>query len=210
MLTEREHLARELHDELAQGLALINLQAQLVSGLLEAGQEEQAQAQLQVLAKAAREAQVDVRGEIGKLSYRMDPVEGFLESLRHYTQTFQETYGVQTELVSSADLPTFSFAPTVEAQLLPIVQEAFANIRKHARAKHVRVSLTKEPECMFLEIEDDGVGFDPDRLPTSHETFGQGIMSQRAAEVGGRVEVKSTPGKGTKVTIEVPVNAEAL
>lgn len=209
-LTEREHLARELHDELAQGLAMINVQAQLVSGLLETGQKDQAQAQLQVLARAAREAQLDVRGEIGKLSYRMDPNGGFLESLQHYLQTFQETVGVQTELISCENLRTVSLTPTVEAQLLPIVQEAFANIRKHARAKHVRLSVTRDPGCISLEIEDDGVGFDPDRLPSSHERFGQGIMSQRAAEVGGRVVVSSALGKGTKVAIQVPVQAEAL
>lgn len=209
-LKEREHLARELHDELAQGLAFINLQSQLIGSLLEAGQKEKAQAQLQVLAKAAREAQMDVRGEIGKLSYRIDPAGDLLESLRLYSLTFQEKYGVQTELISSVDFPSISFAPTVEAQLLPIVQEAFTNIRKHARANHVRVSLTKEPKCIFIEIEDDGVGFNPDERFTSHETFGQGIMSQRAAEVGGWVEVKSVPGKGTKVTIAVPVIAETL
>ena len=199
-----------MHDELAQGLALINIQAQLVSGLLEAGQQEQAEVQLQTLARAAREAQFDVRGEIGKLSYHVDPGEGFLEWLRHYTQTFQEKYGVQIELVASADLRVIAFAPTVEAQLLHIVQEAFANIRKHAMAKHVCVTLTKEPEYILLEIQDNGVGFDPDRLQASHETFGQGIMAQRAAEVGGRLKVKSVLGKGTKVTIEVPTIAEVL
>jgi signal transduction histidine kinase len=94
-------------------------------------------------------------------------------------------------------------------QLLRIVQEAFANIRKHAGAQNVRVSITKELDCMILRIEDDGVGFDPARLPVSHRSFGLGIMSQRAAEVGGRVEVKSAPGKGTRVIIEVPVKKEA-
>jgi signal transduction histidine kinase len=87
------------------------------------------------------------------------------------------------------------------------VQEAFANIHKHARAKQVRVSLTKEPGCMLLRIEDDGVGFDAGKLPTSQEAFGLGIMSQRAAEIGGRVEVNSAPGKGTRVTVVIPVDS---
>jgi PAS domain S-box-containing protein len=209
-LHERDRLARELHDELAQDLALINLQAQLVNGLLEAGQEEQAQAQLQVLARAAREAHVDVRGEIGNLSHRVDPVEGFLGSLRHFAEAFQESCGTEIDLTLPGDLLAISFAPAAEVQLLRIVQEAFANIRKHAMAKHVQVSLTKEPGCMLLRIEDDGVGFDPDKLPASPEAFGLGIMYQRAAEVGGRVVVKSAPGKGTQVIIQVPVNEEAL
>jgi signal transduction histidine kinase len=62
---------------------------------------------------------------------------------------------------------------------------------------------------MLLQIEDDGFGFDPDKLPASHTAYGLGIMSQRAAEVGGRVEVKSAPGIGTEVIIEVPLKEEA-
>jgi signal transduction histidine kinase len=208
-LHERDRLACELHDELAQDLALINLQAQIVSGLLEAGQEEQAWAQLQVLSRAAREAHVDVRGEIGMLSHRGYSVDGFLESLRHFTKAFQKNYGIEADLILPKELLAISFPPTAEVQLLRIVQEAFANIRKHAGAKHVRVSLTKEPGYMLLQIEDDGFGFDPDKLPASHTAYGLGIMSQRAAEVGGRVEVKSAPGIGTEVIIEVPLKEEA-
>ena len=95
--------------------------------------------------------------------------------------------------------------------MLRIVQEAFTNIRKHARAMHVRVALTREPGCLKLTIEDDGIGFDPQNLPSPRQTFGLGIMSNRAEEVNGRVEVKSAPGKGTKVTVVVPkVTSERL
>jgi len=206
MLKEREHLARELHDELAQGLASINVHAQLVSGLLEAGQPEEAQAQLQILAQAARNAQVDVRGEIRMLSYRMDPVEGFLESLRRYLHAFQETHKIQTELAASTDFPMRLFSPTVETQLMHIVQEAFTNIQKHAMAKHVRVYAAREHGSFKLKIEDDGRGFDLEQIRPANNSFGQGIMAQRAAEVGGRVEINSAPGKGTRVLIEVPMD----
>jgi PAS domain S-box-containing protein len=210
MLQERERLGRELHDELAQELAMINVQAQLVSGLLEAGQEEQAREQLQSLARASREAQVDVRREIGKLSHRMDPADGFLGNLRHLTEVFGASCGIRIDLVLPEDPRSISLSPTAEVHLLRIVQEAFANIRKHAGAKQVRVSITKELDCITLKIGDDGVGFDPLRLPGSHESFGLGIMSQRAAEVGGRVEVKSIPGKGTGVLIAIPLKEEAI
>jgi signal transduction histidine kinase len=210
MLHEREQLARELHDELAQELAMINVQAQLVGGLLEAGQEEQAREQLQVLARASRSAQVDVRREIGKLSHHGDAADGFLGTLRNLTQAFGSSCGIRIDLSLPEELPAISLAPTAEMQLLRIVQESLANIRKHAEAKHVRISVTQKPQSMLLHIQDDGIGFDPHRLPRSHESFGLGIMSQRAAEVGGRVEVKSAPGSGTEVIIEVPARLEAI
>jgi len=210
ILKEREHLAQELHDELAQSLASINVQAQLVSGLLEAGQPDEARAQLEILAKAARETQVEVRGEIKLLSYRTNAIEGFMESLRRYTQGFQETYKIQTDLAAPADLPVVSFSPTVEAQLMHIVQEAFTNIRKHANARNVRVYAVRGQDTFSLEIEDDGRGFDTNIIHAGSESFGQGIMAQRAAEAGGFVEVNSAPGKGTRVLINVPLDRRVV
>jgi two-component system, NarL family, nitrate/nitrite sensor histidine kinase NarX len=113
---------------------------------------------------------------------------------------------VVREDLTLPDLLAASFPVTAEVQLLRFVQEAFANIRKHARAKHVQVSLRTDPDCIVLSIEDDGVGFDPEKRSRSPTSFGLGIMSQRAAEVSGRVDVKSALGKGTQVIIEVPVH----
>ncbi len=207
-MNERERLARELHDELSQQLATINVQAQLVDGLLEVGQGDQARDQLQLLAKTAREAQVDVRGEISKLSHNFVHEKGFVGALRQYLESFQQRYGIETELVIPVTDKTITFTPVAEVQLLRIVQEAFTNIRKHARASHARVFLMREPMCMKLLIEDDGVGFDPENLSSSRQTFGLGIMSNRATEVNGQVEVESEPGKGTRVTVVIPVNGE--
>lgn len=209
MMNEREQLARELHDELSQELAAINVQAQLVEGLLEAGQANEAQDQLQLLAKTAREAQLDVRGEISKLSHSLTQEKGFLGALRQHLESFQVRYGIETELVIPATDQTITFTPVAEVQLVRIVQEALTNIQKHARASHVCVALKREPGCLKLMIEDDGIGFDPESLSSSRQTFGIGIMSNRAEEVNGRVEVESTPGKGTKVTVVVPVNGSS-
>lgn len=203
-LKEREQVARELHDELAQELAMINVQAQLVSGLLEAGKEEQAQNQLHLLAKAARESQVDVRGQIRKLSLSIDPEEGVLGALRHFLDMFRQMYGIESELILPELQSAISLAPMVEVQLLRIVQEAFTNIRKHANAKKVLLSLTMEAGCLKLIIEDDGIGFDPNRLSSPVRSFGLGIMSARAKDVGGSVAIHSNPGQGTQIIVVVP------
>jgi signal transduction histidine kinase len=207
-LTERERLGRELHDGFSQDLALINLQAQLVSGLLETGQKEQALAQLQVLAKAARDTQVDVRAEISKLAHSKAQGQDFLGAITHFTETFQQTYGIETEWVVPAAHQAISLTPAVEAQLLRIVQESFTNIRKHAGATRVTVSLKRENGCLELAIEDNGKGFDPQSLPAAGRSFGLGIMSARAGEVNGRLDVNSTPGKGTRVSVFIPVDGE--
>lgn len=207
-LQEREHLARELHDELSQNLALINLQAQLVSGLLESGQAAQAQTQLQLLAKVAREVQVDVRGEIGRLSHDLVREKGFVGALSHFMETFQQSYGIETKLIPPGSDQTIAVTPAVGVQLLRIVQEAFTNIRKHAVAKNVCVAFMMEPGYLKILIEDDGIGFDPGTSPSSHQTFGLGIMSNRAREINGQVKVESVPGEGTKVTVMVPVTRE--
>jgi PAS domain S-box-containing protein len=204
-LKEREQVARELHDHLSQELALINVQAQLVGGLLEEGQTDQARAQLQLLAKVARETQVDVRGEIRTLSLKASSEEGFLEALRQFLDIFQQSYGIETELVLPGDLSRISLTPTVAVQLLRIVQEALANIRKHAQAKHVRVTLSREPGCVGLIIEDDGIGFDSEALPAPGHTFGLGFMSERAEEINAQVEVLSALGTGTRIALKVPV-----
>ncbi len=206
-LQERERLARELHDELAQELALINVQAQLAADLLEAGQAEQARAQLQQLAKEARQVQVDVREEISQLLHGIAPGEDFLRALTRFIHTFQQTYGIDAQVI----LPqqgqlTPTFEPAAEVQLLRIVQEALTNIRKHARATQVRVVLTGELDCAQLVIADNGAGFNAINQPTARQSYGLGIMSERAKEFNGRVDIESAPGAGTRVVVRAPLS----
>ena len=205
---EREMLARDLHDELSQDLSFINVEAQAVCDELAAGQVEQASADLQRLAKIAREAQVDVRGQITRLSLDALSKEGFPRALRQFVSSFWSMYGIQAELCLSQDSHEYSLDLTAEVQLLRIVQEAFANIRKHANARNVRVALENPPGRIVLSIEDDGVGFDPAQNPAGRASFGLRIMSQRAAEIGGCVTVHSSPGAGTRVVVEVPVSTK--
>jgi PAS domain S-box-containing protein len=204
MLKEREQVARELHDQLSQGVALINVQAQVVSSLLEANQPEQAQAQLQLLACVARETQADVRGEIRTLSLDIAPGESFAQALRRQVETFGLVHGVRAQLVLPEAHATISFAPTVEVQLLRIVQEALTNIRKHARATGVQVAMTPKTGGVVVAVEDDGIGFDPDRPPAPGQAFGLRIMSERAAEINAQVEIKTAPGQGTRIEVHVP------
>jgi signal transduction histidine kinase len=205
-LQERERLARELHDELAQELALINLQAQLAKDMLALGQVEQAREQLQILASEALRAQVDVRDEISKLLHRIAEGEDFLGALKRILQAFQKTNGINVQVDLTEDETDIFFEPATEVQLLRIVQEALTNIRKHARATSVKVELTRESDSTQMVIEDNGVGFDTEHLLAGQQSYGLGIISERAKEFQGRVSVDSTPGQGTRIVVKIPDN----
>ncbi len=204
-LKEREQVARELHDELSQELAFINLQAQAASELLTAGETLQARAHLARLAEVARETQVDVREQISKLSLSILPEEGFIGALRRFLEAFHRTYEIQAELIFPEGQLTVLLEPTAEVQLLRIVQEAFTNIRKHACARSARVSMAMESDGMELVIEDDGNGFDLRQRAENGETFGLRIMRERAAEIGGSLQVESEAGRGTRVIVRIPI-----
>ncbi len=207
-LKEREQVARELHDELSQELAFINVQAQATRELMAAGQYGQATAHLERLAGMARETYADVRGQISKLSLAILPDEGLVGVLRRFIELFNRMYGIQAELIVTDNQSSISLERTAEAQLLRIIQEAFTNIRKHACAKNVQVYLATDQGCVKLTVADDGVGFDPDGLAGNGESFGMRIMRERAAEIGGSFQVQSEAGGGTRIVVRVPAAAD--
>jgi signal transduction histidine kinase len=204
---ERERIAREMHDSLAQVLGYVNTKAQATEALLESGQTEKAAAQLGQLSEAARAAYADVRE--GILGLRASPGEArtFVETLRDYLEQWQGQSGVAVAL--SID-PAEDFAPRLtphgEVQLLRIIQEALANVRKHAGATRAEIRLLVSDGCLETSINDDGSGFDPDALErTALPRFGLATMRERAEAIGGTLTVASTPGGGTSVTASVPV-----
>jgi signal transduction histidine kinase len=203
-LQERERLARELHDELAQELALINLQAQFAKDLLVMGQLEKAQEQLQILASEALRAQVDVRDEISKLLYRIEDEEGFLGSIKRLVNNFQKTYGINVQFTPPERQMDIALKPAIEVQLLRIIQEALTNIRKHAQASNVKVIMKKDSESTQLLIEDNGIGFDIENNPVKQNSYGLGIISERVKEFQGSVKLDTAPGKGTRIIVEIP------
>jgi signal transduction histidine kinase len=203
-LKEREQVARELHDELSQGLAFINLQAQAAGELLTAGDSQQAAAHLARLAEVARGTQADVREQITGLSLGILPQEGFLGALRRFMETFSRPYGIQAELNFPDGGSAIVLEPTAEVQLLRIIQEAFTNIRKHSDARRAQVSLAMTGTGMEVIVEDDGRGFDSREGADSGGTFGLRFMGERAAEIGGSLRVESEAGRGTRVIVRVP------
>ena len=209
---ERDRIAREMHDSLAQVLGYVNTKAQAIQELLRAGQVERASGQVGQLSEAARGAYADVREGILGLRTTLGPDRSFLTALREYAQLWQDQSDVAVELrVTPPETQLHSLSPTAELQLLRLIQEALANVRKHARASHVCIHLTESPDHVEAIVEDDGRGFDPGRLGAAgHPRFGLSTMRERAEAVGGDLHVISNPGQGTRVVVHIPTGGVPL
>jgi signal transduction histidine kinase len=210
---ERERIAREMHDSLAQVLGYVNTKAQAVQELLKTGQIERAEGQVGQLGEAARAAYADVREGILGLRTSLGPGRGLLDALREYLERWQEQSSVRAQLTIEPPGASLSgLSPGAELQLLRIVQEALANVRKHATATRVRVCLTDAPDQVEAVVEDDGRGFAVSERSRADERagphFGLSTMRERAESVGGVLEVVSSPGKGTRVTVRVPARRD--
>jgi signal transduction histidine kinase len=202
---ERLRIAHEMHDGMAQVLAYVNTKAQAVQAYLRAGKGDEADAQLDQLAKAAREVYADAREGILGLRTASGPSATLAVALRAFLTTWRDQSGIEVELEADDSL---RFEPAVELQLLRIVQESLTNVRKHARASCARVELLSRNGKVAVRIEDDGVGFDLGGGPRRSEfpRFGLTTMRERAESVGGVLEVDTAPGGGTRIRVEIPAH----
>ncbi len=199
---ERNRLAREIHDTLAQGLTATALQLESADALLDAGSDaEQARGPLRRALSLTQSNLEEARRSV--LDLRAAPLEGrpLSEALKALVERWEaETcLGARYAAVNgSRPLP-----PRVEAALYRICQEALTNVARHAEAGRVEVRLVATPQEVRLSVEDDGRGFDASSVPGDrHGLVG---MRERAQMLGGALEVRSTPGEGTRVEASVPL-----
>lgn len=199
---ERGRIGREMHDGMAQVLAYVNTKAQAVQQYLKAGKTEEAGRQLDQLATAAREAYTDVREGILALRSQPSADRSLEEVLKTYFAQWQSSSGIGGEIHLDEHLEV---SPRVELQLLRVIQESLANVRKHARAGKVRVDVRRLASGLEAVVEDDGVGFDPEKVARAGlPRFGLTIMRERADSAGGQLEIRSSPGRGTRVSFQLP------
>ncbi|MCC7457697.1 MAG: type IV pili methyl-accepting chemotaxis transducer N-terminal domain-containing protein [Nitrospira sp.] len=197
---ERGFIARELHDSIAQSLAFLKIQVQLMRDAMERGDRTAMAAVLAEIDLGVKESHGNVRELLLSFRTRTDPedIEG---ALRTTLRKFEQQTGVPAELtLHGQGLP---LAPDVQVQALHIVQEALSNVRKHAGASGVRLQVWRQPVWRF-EVHDDGVGFDTRRDDRSETHVGLRIMAERAERLGARFSVESSPGRGTRVRLTLP------
>ena len=205
VLEERDHLAREMHDTLAQVLGYLHLRAATTRKHLQAGETDRAVEELQEMQDLANEAYVDVREAILGLRETVAPAGGIVGSLRQYLQKFGRQSGIEAVLRVPGTVVA-ALAPDAEIQLLRVVQEALTNVRKHAGAATATVCLENQDDCLRITIEDNGRGFDSSRVDRAEgRSFGLRSMKERVERAGGRFSVDSSPGKGTRITVLLPL-----
>ncbi len=204
ILEERDRLAREIHDHLAQALGYLNLKASITDGLLSGGQLAQARTSLLELKDVAQETYTDVREAIFSLRETVLPGLGLLPSLREYLAEYRTHYGVDAQLAVE-DEALAQFPPHVGIQIIRIAKEALTNVRKHAGASRAWVRFEGDGDWTRITVEDDGRGFDPAQVAgEGRQYFGLQIMRERAESVAGSLELDAQPGRGTRVVIRVP------
>jgi signal transduction histidine kinase len=208
VLEERDRLAREIHDSVAQGLATLLVRLDTIESLADRGRVDKLAAEVLALRAAGAEIYGDVREAIAELRTRPDPGPvGLRRALIEYVAQFGDRTGITTTYeTATVDGDQLDLPPAAEVQLLRIVQEALTNVRKHARASSASVSFGREANGWFVMVRDDGVGFDPTTVANADggRHVGITIMRERAESVGGRLEVNSRPAGGTEVRAAVP------
>lgn len=190
---ERARLARDIHDTLAQGLAALTLQIE--TALQNVGTHpERVRERLEKALATARMSLEDARGSVTELRGTGKPLAGALNALA------RELTGESGIHVAFSEKGRCSLTNEAEAELYRIAQQALTNVRQHAKAKHVTVSLTCTKEKVTLTIADDGIGFDLRRIaPGRHGIAG---MRERAEAAGGTLRISSR--NGTRIVAQVP------
>ena len=177
--------------------------------LLDQRQPEAAATLARRLTEVAQEAHVNVRNYILGLQMSISVEGGVVPALLAYAERFGRSNGLAVEAVATNEARSLDIDPAAAAQLMRVAQEALTNVRKHAQARRVGIRAEAADGSLRVRIEDDGRGFDPETVAREAEShFGQRIMRERMADVGGSVTVDSAPGRGTRVVIAAPQRAK--
>jgi signal transduction histidine kinase len=195
---ERERMARELHDALNQSLFSLSLTARAASRHLATDPERTAQ-ELGEISHLSRQAMTELRAVVDGLRTPDVDRDGLVPAIRSLAQLMSRVHHIEVEVVAEGDP---GLGGRAEHEVFRIVQEAMTNAVRHAQAAKVTVSVLNG-ESLEVVVDDDGVGFDPDRSSRGRR-LGLTSMRERASSLGGRIVITSSPGEGATVRLEVP------
>lgn len=202
MMTERQRIARDLHDTFIQGMVGLVMQLEVAQTQLHHQKMERAQELLEQVMEAARDTIADARCAIGNLRtvsiHPDDLVEIVQEEINHFS--------ARTDLSCHADLTLLSTTPApLCEQVVRVITEGLTNVARHAKAQTVWVQTTQKDEMLTIEVCDDGIGFEPTMINTQIGHYGLVGLRERVKLIGGKLEILSGAGTGTTLRVHIPV-----
>jgi signal transduction histidine kinase len=203
---ERSRIAQDLHDDLGSSLTRISL----LSGLLRADKNnpQQVEAHASKLSQAADQTVRALEEIVWAVRPGSDTLQSLVEYIAHFANELFEGNPTRCRLDLPHDLPALALPPDVRHNIFLIVKEALTNALKHAGAKEVHVQAKAAGSTIEIVVEDDGKGFAPSATPTADKRNGLGNMRQRAATVGGKLDLQSAIGSGTSVRLTVNLSTD--
>ncbi len=203
IIEERRRIAREIHDGVAQSLSYLNLKTKNVSELVSSQDTVRAIQELGEIREVVQDTYEDIRESIDQLSTETRTLP-IIPAMGNYIREFSHNNGIRVNF----DVPrSFTrLSPVAELQLLRISQEALTNVRRHALASEVKITLGTTDQSVEMSIRDNGQGFnlqDLEKAPPGYH--GLNIIKERAEGLGGSLDIVTTPGSGTDIRISLPV-----
>lgn len=206
---ERQRVARDIHDGPAQLMSNVVLKAEICERMIDVDLNK-AREELRSLKKVVRDSLQDVR----KIIYNLRPMSlddlGLVPTLQRYILTYQEETGIVISFQTKG--PNTDIKPVISLTVFRIVQEALNNVRKHANAQKISITLDFLSSGLKLFVIDDGKGFDTKNLKTKNNDISSGFglvsMNERVELLNGDMSINSEPGKGTRLHIMIPFTEE--
>jgi histidine kinase/DNA gyrase B/HSP90-like ATPase/histidine kinase/PAS domain-containing protein len=201
-IAERARLARDIHDGLAQDLWLAKLTASKLARhpSLDSG----ARALCDDLLRSIDSGLAEARTAVLAMRPDTEPAVTLSELVQRRVEEFSDRFGIRVECDTEEG---HAVAPRVSIQMLRVLQEALTNVRKHANARRIDVKVQHRRSSVVLTVRDDGIGFDP---TTVEDGYGRQSMRERAESIGARLDIASSPGRGTTVSLHVPVRRAVI
>lgn len=204
----RQGLVRDLHDIPTQTISAVTMRTGIVKMLLDRGQIDKLRPEVEAVEELAKQATAEIRHVLFKLRPLALETQGLTPALTQLVDKVRKTFG--QNILLKFDPQADHVLPT-EAQdaLFYLIEEAVSNARKYAQAQTIRIEIMVKPEDVIVRIADNGVGFDVEKVQAQYVergSFGMMNMEERTELIGGRLSLQSQPGKGTVVTVTVPLD----
>ena len=202
VLEERNRIARDIHDTLAQGFTGVVVNLEASSRALKKDDQALAAVHIEHARELAQHGLAEARQSVQALRPHPPDDASIQTELQALAALLQETGAVQAKFECTGEAR--SIAPEVWTEMIRIAQESTTNVLKHAQANNVNIALAYEPHSLSLTVSDDGLGFE--LTLDAHDGFGLIGMQERAKRIGARLHIQGRPGQGTRILLSVPLD----